>query len=89
MELTQIRNRIFVSRNQKVMLDFHLAELYEVEAKSLNLAVKRDKQRFPEDFMFSLSFEEWENLKFQIETSSHGGRQYFQVYKLKGLLIIC
>lgn len=59
------------------MLDFHLAELYEVETKALILAVKRNKQRFPEDFMFSLTFEEWENLRFQIETSSHGGRRYF------------
>ena len=89
MELTQIRNRIFVIRNQKVMLDFHLAELYEVETKALNLAVKRNGQRFPEDFMFSLTTEEWENLRFQIETSSHGGRRYYpKAFTEQGLAML-
>ena len=52
------------------MLDFDLAELYEVETKMLNLAVKRNLKRFPKDFMFQLSTEEWENLKFEIATTN-------------------
>lgn len=52
------------------MLDRDLAELYQVETKVLNQAVKRNLERFPEDFMFQLTKEEFENLKFQIETSS-------------------
>src|SRR5579871_374156 len=50
------------------MLDKDLADLYEIETKSLNLAVKRNIKRFPEDFMFQLSKEEWDGLRFQIET---------------------
>ncbi len=51
------------------MLDFDLAILYEVESKALNLAVKRNSQRFPVDFMFQLTSEEWISLRLQIETS--------------------
>lgn len=59
------------------MLDYDLAELYKVETKSLNLAVKRNLKRFPDDFMFRLSQDEWESLRFQIETSkSRGGTRY-------------
>ena len=58
------------------MLDFHLAELYQVETKNLNLSVKRNIERFPLDFMFQLSQDEWENLRFQFATSSWGGRRY-------------
>ncbi len=60
------------------MLDFDLAKLYQVPTKSLNLAVKRNLKRFPEDFMFQLSKEEFQNLRFQTETSSnkHGGIRY-------------
>ena len=76
MQLTVIQNRIFQVRGLKVMLDFHLAELYEVPTKSLNLAVKRNLSRFPKDFMFQLTKDEFENLRFQNETSSHGGRRY-------------
>ncbi len=59
---TLIENKIFVIRNQKVMLDFDLAEMYGVETKALKQAVKRNIERFPEDFMFELSPEEVENL---------------------------
>ena len=52
------------------MLDFDLAQLYEVETKALNLAVKRNLQRFPGDFMFQLTSEEWNGLKLQIKTSN-------------------
>jgi hypothetical protein len=54
----RIERRILLVRGQKVLLDFHLAELYEVETRSLNQAVKRNRNRFPEDFMFQLSEEE-------------------------------
>lgn len=50
------------------MLDRDLAALYEIETKALNLAVKRNNKRFPKDFMFQLTKEEWESLRFQIET---------------------
>ena len=58
------------------MIDSDLAELYGVETKVLNQAVRRNKKRFPEDFMFQLSKAEFENLKSQIVTSSWGGRRY-------------
>jgi len=58
------------------MLDADLAELYEVETKVLNQAVKRNSDRFPEDFMFQLNEEEFENLRSQSVTSSWGGRRY-------------
>jgi hypothetical protein len=77
MELQLIQNKIFEIRNQKVMLDFDLAELYEVQTKNLNLAVKRNLKRFPKDFMFQLTKPEWESLRLQIETSKgRGGTRY-------------
>jgi phage regulator Rha-like protein len=76
-ELTSIQNMIHEIRGQKVMLDSDLAKLYGVETFNLNKAVKRNIGRFPGDFMFQLSKEEWENLIFQIGISSlqHGGRR--------------
>ena len=77
MEIEHIQQVIYVLREQKIMLDSDLATLYGVETKVLNLAVKRNLNRFPEDFMFTLSEIEWNNLRFQFETSSeHGGRRY-------------
>ena len=73
MELQVIQNKIFEIRGQRVMLDFDLAKLYEVETKVLNQAVKRNSRRFPIDFMFQLSKIEFENLKSQNVTSSWGG----------------
>ncbi|MCH8318133.1 MAG: ORF6N domain-containing protein, partial [Bacteroidetes bacterium] len=61
---------------QKVMLDRDLAVLYGVPTKSLNLAVKRNRNRFPDDFMFQLNKEEYNILRFQSETSKRGGRRY-------------
>ena len=58
------------------MLDFELSALFGTTTKSLNLAVKRNRSRFPEDFMFQLTKKEWESLRFQIETSNRGGRRY-------------
>jgi len=76
-ELTTIQNMIHEIRCQKVMLDSDLATLYGVETFNLNKAVKRNIERFPSDFMFQLSKEEWENLIFQngISSSHHGGRR--------------
>lgn len=74
-----VEQQIFLIRGQAVMLDAHLAELYGVETFNLNKAVKRNLERFPEDFMFQLSTEEAESLKFQIgisKTEGRGGRRY-------------
>ena len=68
-----IERRIFMIRGHKVLLGQHLAELYEVPVKVLIQAVKRNLVRFPEDFMFQLTKEEFENLKSQFVTSSWGG----------------
>ena len=76
MELTLIQSKIYEIRGLKVMLDFDLAEMYQVETKSLNLSVKRNMKRFPSDFMFQLTKDEWDNLRLQIETSKRGGRRY-------------
>lgn len=70
-----IASKIYQIRNQKVMLDNDLAELYQVETRRLNEQVKRNISRFPDDFMFQLTTEEWENLKSQNATSSWGGRR--------------
>src|SRR5205807_10258105 len=66
----QVERRILLIRGQKVMLDADLAELYGVPTKSLNLAVKRNTERFPEDFMFQLTGDEAAGL------SGRGGRRY-------------
>ena len=77
MQLQTIQTKIYDVRGQKVMLDFHLAELYEVQTKSLNLSVKRNLKRFPVDFMFQLTKDEWESLRLQFETSKgKGGTRY-------------
>ena len=68
-----IENKIFLIRGHKVMLSMHLAELYDVPPKVLIQAVKRNKERFPGDFLFQLSNKEYEILKSQIVTSSWGG----------------
>lgn len=65
-----IENKIFIIRGHKVMLDSDLAQLYEVETKALNRAVKRNIERFPEKFMFQLTNDEWKNLKCQNGTSN-------------------
>ena len=74
----QVERRIFLVRGQKVMLDTDLAELYRVPTKSMNLAVKRNADRFPEDFTFQLTDDEAAGLRFHFETSKRGrgGRRY-------------
>ncbi|MFH1038765.1 MAG: ORF6N domain-containing protein [PVC group bacterium] len=69
----RIEQAIFWLRGQKVMLSTYLAELYQVEPRSLIQAVKRNIERFPDDFMFQLTDEEFLNLKSQIVISSWGG----------------
>jgi len=77
MQIEKIHTKIYEIRNQKVMLDSDLAELYEVETKNLNLTVKRNLKRFPPDFMFQLTKSEWDILRLQIETSKgRGGTRY-------------
>ena len=76
-ELQTIQSKIYELRGQKVMLDRDLAELYGVETKALKQAVKRNATRFPLDFMFELSKEEFEFLRSQIVTSKgRGGTRY-------------
>ena len=72
-ELQLIQSKIYEIRGQKVMLDFDLAEMYEVETRVLNQAVKRNIRRFPDDFMFQLTVSEWDNLKSQFVISRWGG----------------
>jgi hypothetical protein len=68
-------SKIYQIRNHKVMLDIDLAELYHVETRRLNEQVKRNIDRFPEDFMFQLTEKEWANLMSQNAISSWGGRR--------------
>ena len=75
MEIAKIEGLIHILRGHRVMLDRDLAELYGVPTKSINLAVKRNRIRFPDDFVLRLSVEEASSLKFQIETSSWGGHR--------------
>lgn len=70
MELKAVQNKIYEIRNQKVLLDFDLAKLYEVETRALNQAVKRNIDRFPDDFLFQITTEEWVALKTQNSNSS-------------------
>jgi phage regulator Rha-like protein len=73
-----IERKIYLIRGIKVMLDSDLAKLYEIETKFFNRAIKRNKDRFPSDFMFQLTEKESKNLRFQIGTSgsNYGGRRY-------------
>lgn len=78
----EISRKIYFIRGHRVMLDSDLAHLYQVETKNLNKAARRNKERFPEDFMFQLTAEEIEILRFQIGTSkleqksdNRGGRR--------------
>lgn len=73
---TPTPQRIFTVRGKRVILDSHLAELYGVAPKRLNEQVRRNPDRFPDDFAFLLSPSEWEALRSQIATSSRGGRRY-------------
>ena len=88
----EIEQRIYFIRGQRVMLDKDLAELYQVETFNLNKAVKRNINRFPDDFMFTLSQEEAIGLKFQIGMSKRkgsGGRRYLpNVFTQEGVAML-
>ena len=73
-----VERRIYMIRGKKVMLDSDLAELYQIDTKNLNLSVKRNSVRFPQDFMFQLTDKELVSLRFQFATSNigRGGRRY-------------
>ena len=89
-KLLQIQNMIHEIRGQKVMLDSDLAKLYEIETKALNRTVKRNIERLPCFFMFQLTEDEWENLRYQIGTSKEekGGRRYLPyVFTEHGVLM--
>ncbi len=75
-ELQNIQNLIYEIRGVKVMLDKDLAELYHVTTGNLNKAVKRNIRRFPSDFMFQLTKEEWDSLRFQIGILEVGRGKY-------------
>ena len=76
-EAVQLQQLIYTIRGYRVMLDSDLAMLYEVETKSLNRAVKRNIERFPDNFMFQLTKEEWQNLRCQNGTFKHDVRKYY------------
>jgi len=82
-------SKIYIIRDKKVMLDKDLAELYNVTTGNLNKAVGRNIKRFPEDFMFELSKQEFENLKSQIDTSRWGGtRKLPKVFTEQGVAML-
>jgi phage regulator Rha-like protein len=90
-KLSTIKNLIYEIRGQKVMFDNDLAELYEIETKALNRAVKRNIERFPDFFMFQLTEEEFNSLRCQIGTSNDGkgGRRYIPyVFTEHGVLML-
>lgn len=76
MNLQFIQSKIYVLRGQKVMLDFDLAQMYGTETKRLKEAVRRNRERFPDDFMFEITKKEYEFLRTQNASSSHGGVRY-------------
>ena len=84
-----ITNKIYFIRGQKVMLDRDLAKLYGIGTRDLNKAVTRNIERFPEDFMFQIRQEEFDNLMFQFGTSSHGGtRKMPRVFTEHGVAML-
>ena len=74
-QLELIQSKIYEIRGQRVMLDFDLAELYQVETRVLNQAVKRNIDRFPEDFMFQVTVEEWVGISSQFVMTSRNKRR--------------
>lgn len=83
----EIQQCILFIRNEKVMLDAHLAILYGTQTKVLIQAVRRNIMRFPTDFMFQLTEDESQNLRSQNVTSSWGGRRHFILFTIKNIII--
>ena len=84
MQIVQsIQNRIYELREERIMLDFDLSNLYEVETRVLNQAVKRNIDRFPEDFMFQLSQSEFEKIKFELQNNFQMSSQIVMTYSNK------
>ena len=81
--IRSIQNRIYEIRGERIILDSDLADLYEVPLKVLNFAVKRNIKRFPKDFMFQLTRDELDSLRFQIETLENSGSLRSQNVTLK------
>ncbi|MDR1459728.1 MAG: ORF6N domain-containing protein [Bacteroidales bacterium] len=89
MKTSLIRSKIHEIRGQRVMLDFDLAEMYQVETRILNQSVKRNTKRFPDDFAFQLTTEEWSNLKSQFVISRWGGsRKLPYVFTQEGIAML-
>ncbi|MFA4858388.1 MAG: ORF6N domain-containing protein [Candidatus Margulisiibacteriota bacterium] len=87
--IERIENKILLIRGQKVILDKDLAELYGVRTREINKAVTRNRERFPKDFSFKLSKQEFNNLMFQIGTSSWGGtRKLPRVFTEQGVAML-
>ena len=86
--IKSIQNRIYEIRGERVMLDRDLAFLYEVETKVLNQAVKRNFKRFPLDFMFQLTKQEFESINFEIEVVEKSDSLRSQIVTLNLLLLI-
>jgi len=78
----QLGRLIYEVRGERLMLDSDLASIYGVETKALNRAVKRNRDRFPKDFMFQLSEDEWKNLRYQIGTSSSNSKHQSSRYQI-------
>ncbi len=84
-----IADKIYKIRGQKVLLDFDLASLYGVETKVLKRQVRRNSERLPDDFMFELTKDEFENLRSQYVTSSWGGSRYIpMVFTEQGVAML-
>jgi hypothetical protein len=76
MELPIIQSKIYTLRGERIILDFDLAALYEVTTRRLKEAVRRNIERFPNEFMFEMTLSEFRNLRSQFATSSWGGTRY-------------
>ena len=84
-----IQNKIYMINGQKVMLDFDLAELYEVKTKTLNQSVKRNIDRFPEDFMIIIDIDIYSNLRSQFVTSNYGSkRKLYYAFTEQGVAML-
>ncbi|MDR2146564.1 MAG: ORF6N domain-containing protein [Tannerella sp.] len=79
--IQSIQNRIYEIRGERVMLDRDLAALYEIETRVFNQAVKRNIKRFPKDFMFQLTKEEWDEIRFHVEIVNNSLRSQFVTLK--------